>query len=884
MDIDRIRNSSVKSINRKHAEVRQLSASKSNLTASNKKTAKENEVRESDKFTGPQSASDSRIMSGKDIQKVIMKTGEEKVESPKPNQLFKALKIRHNLETLKGEDKEKYIQEFREKNTGKIFVSLDLHNHQPIYRPGVHPADTPEIQQYVLGTGDADNRREVYKDADAYAVEEMKGNPDYPHFGFQVSYSGSLMENLEKTKERGLWPGEGWNERYKNLRQVAKTVMENPQLDLVNIGYHHPLMGLIASGHTGADGNVNEDKDIELQLKMHQYAVDRLFGKPISKGFFPPEMAFSERMIPAIKKAGIEWTMVDNIHFDRANQDYNNPQDGLKPPNKADKRNPGKHDYETLPNDLAKTHIVSPDALRPHYIKHIDPMTGNEELMVVVPEERSLSSYIQKDRDGHKLQEIIDKFDKHNTDPDHPIFVLYATDGDNNGSNSGEFHRNVPVDMATRFPGKVVFTTIQDYLDLFPPEKPELVSNENGVKKYSGGDVIHVEDGAWWGANLGDPQFSKWIDDPGYKGYSPKNNSWAVLTAAKNEVLTADSLEPAGETKESIGNIVNRKGSETEKAWHDLLVGQTSCYEYWNPDNILSYSSVKGANMAVENARKVIERNDGKEKDKVGPSIFLPMHSPYNPKGFPSSFNVVTYAYDLNDIKSINVKYRKDADGILNRPEDFMYEGEGVSTWDGKTSMINCGFPDLENKPDVWVDPTIRADRYEAKIEPDIEENKEGEIIQYYVEAEDSKGNISRSPIRNVYVQNKPENPENITNEEIHNGLKSGDQHQVANTVSLVLNIGRNDFNVFNHLFFRLEQANPEMMQNLEMLAGNGKISLNENPDFRNEYINRLDKHLVKEENITSIKERPDLSKAMSHPLSDMSSDPRVKRILEKIG
>jgi len=879
MDIDGIRSSHIKSADKRQIQVKQVSTQKTQHTSGKKEIA-----READKFSKTSPAKDLPVLSGKDIQNTVVKSRNQKSESPKPNPLFKALEIRHKLETLKGADREKYIQEFREKNAGKIFVSLDLHNHQPIYRPGVNPADTPEVQRYILGTGDADNRREVYKDADAYAIEKMKGNPDYPHFGFQVSYSGSLMENLEKTKERGLWPGEGWNERYKNLRQEANTVLGNPQLDLVNIGYHHPLMGLIASGHTGADGNVNEDKDIELQLKMHQYAVDRLFGKPISKGFFPPEMAFSERMIPAIKKAGIEWTMVDNIHFDRANQDYNNPQDGLKPPNKADMRNPGEHNYETLPNDLAKTHIVSPDALRPHYVKHVDPMTGNEELMVVIPEERSLSSYIQKDRDGHKLQEIIDKFDKYNTDPDHPIFVLYASDGDNNGSNSGEFHRNVPIDMATRFPDKVVFTTIQDYLELFPPEKPELVSNKEGVKKYSGGDVIHVEDGAWWGANLGDPQFSKWIDDPAYKGYSPKNNSWAVLTAAKNEVLTADSLEPAGETKESVGNIVDRKGSDTEKAWHDLLVGQTSCYEYWNPDNVLSYSSVKGANMAVDNARKVIDRNDGKEKDRVGPSIFLPMHTPYNPKGFPSSFNVVTYAYDLNDVKSIKVKYRKDADGVLNRPEDFMYEGKEVSSWEGSVNMINCGFPDLENKPDVWVDPTVRADRYEADIEPKIEENKEGEIIQYYVEAEDSKGNISRSPIRNVYVQNKPEDPDNISNDEIHNGLKSGDQRQVANTIALVLNIGRNNFHVFNHLFYRLEQANPDMMGNLEALAENGKIKLNENPDFRDEYINRLDKHLMKDENIASMKERPNLCKSLSHPLSDMSSDPRVKRILEKIG
>ncbi|MHC9542445.1 MAG: hypothetical protein AB9903_23280 [Vulcanimicrobiota bacterium] len=806
----------------------------------------------------------------------------ELAQPPAPDPVMAALDIREKLGSLKGAEREAYIEQFRAQNGHKIFVSIDMHNHQPIYRPDVHPADTPEVQAYILGTGDAENRRDVYRDADAYAIEAMqKDMSKYPHFGFQVSYTGSLAENLEKTAERGLWPGKGWNTHYKTIRDTTSTPFGNPRLDLVNIGYNHPLMGLIASGHE--DGKVNNDKDIELQIKMHQQAVEKLFGGTISKGFFPPEMAFSERMIPALKKVGVEWAMVDNLHFDRANQDYQNPGDGLKPPNKADMRNPGAHSYETLPNDLAKTHQVSPDALRPHYVKHIDPVTGNEELMVVVPEERSLSSYIQKDRDAGKLQDIITKFQKYNTDPNHPLFVLYATDGDNNGSNSGEFHRNVPIDMATRYPNDVVFTTVSDYLELFPPEKPKLSSGNEGVKQYQGGDVVHVEDGSWWGANLGDPQFSKWIDDPAYTGYSPKNNSWATLTAAKNEVITADQLEPAGNTKESIGNIISGGGSETEKAWHGLLVGQTSCYEYWEPGNILSYSSVKGANMAVDHARNVISKH-GKEEDKVGPSVFLPMHHPYNPKGFPGSFNVVTYAYDVNGVKSVKVKYRVDEDGKLDRPEDFKFEGRDVKKWDGEVSMNKLPFPDLPNKPPVWVDPTARADVYRTKVELNLPESSPGGMVQYYVEAEDNLGNITRSPLQNVFVNNAAESPAEISNDEIHNRLKSGDPGVIADTVSFVFNSGRNDINIFNHVFFRMENGDAALNQNLEALAAKGKIKVSGEPKFKDEYITRLDKHLVKPANVAAIKGTPHFKEALVTPLMDQQADPRVARILAALG
>jgi len=811
---------------------------------------------------------------------ISMKNAVENLRKQEQADPFKdARDVHEKLKTLKGPAREAFIKEFREKNAGKIFAAVHWHDHQPVYRPGVHPTDTPEYMQVVMAGGDADNRRIVYKDGEAFPIDEMKHKKEFPSFGTQVSFSGSLMENMDKTAEKGMWPGKNWGDHYKNLRNETDTGLGNERLDFVNFGYHHPLMGLIATGQD--DKGINLDKDILLQIQMHQLAVLEHFGGPISKGFFPPEMAFSKRMIPALNKAGIKWTEVDNIHFDRANADYNNPADGLAPPNKGDKRNPGTHSYETLPNDLAKKHLVSPDALRPHYTKHIDPATGNEELMVVVPEERSLSSYIQKDRDGGKIQEIINKFDQYNTDPNHPLLVLLASDGDNNGSNSGEFHRNVPIDIATRYPGKVVLTTIEDYLEIYPPEAPKLVSDTDGVKKYEGGDVIHVEDGSWWGANLGDPQFSKWIDPPQYATtyYSPKNNSWASIMAAKNAVLTADSLQPAGNTQESIKNITTGNGNDTEKAWHNLTISETSCYEYWGPDNQLSYSSVDAANKALEHAKKVIDAHGG--EDKIGPTVFQPMHYPYNPKG---NVNLLSYVYDINDVKSVKVKYRYDDSGSVDTPKDSMFEGPGVKPFSEEISMEKKPFPELENKPPVFVPSKARADIYQVNFEPTIPEGKEGTLIQYYVEAEDGKGNVTKSPVQHVYVGSPTSsNPADVTNEELHNQLKSGDPATMANALAFVFTTGRNDVNVFNHAFFRIENGDNKLMTNLENLAIKQKIKLSEEPKFRDEYINRLDKHLVKEENVAKLKAQPHLSYYMSHPLANQASDPRVARILAKL-
>lgn len=771
------------------------------------------------------------------------------------------------LKGLQGAERQRYIEEFRKQHQGQMFVALHLHNHQPIYRPGTHPADTPEIKDYVLGGGDAENRREVYTSADAYAIESTPGQAQV---GFQVSYSGSLMQNLDKTAEKGLWPGGGWNQRYRNVRQ-QQTPLDHARLDLVNFGYHHPLMGLIASGH--ADGKVNSDKDTQLQVAMHQQAVLDHFGGPLSQGFFPPEMAWSERMIPVLQERGIQWTLVDNVHLDRARQAYNNPGDGLKAPNRADQRNPASTAYQSLANDLAKQSQVSPEALRPHYQKFVNPTTGEESLMVVVPQERSLSSYIQKDRNGGRLQEVLEKFQSANTDPNHPMLVVLASDGDNNGSNSGQFHREVPLDLAGRFPGKVSLITIEDYLEIYPPEKPQEVIQADGTRRYQGGDVIHVEDGAWWGANLGDPEYSKWIDDPAMRSFSPKNNSWAVLTAAKNAVLTADSLEPAGQSPESLRNIANLQGSDSERAWGGLLTGQTSCYEYWNADNVLSYSSVKGANLAVEASQKVLERHPV-AADKVGPSIFLPRHTPYNPGGKPGQFEVMTYVYDVNAVDSVKVRYRIDEDGKLVRNQDFRYEGEGVTAWSGEASMHNEPFPDLPNKPAVWVDPKARAEVYRSQLRV-----PGGSMVQYYVEATDKLGNLSRSPIRNVFVSKEGEA---LSNDELHNRMKSGDPARMADAMAYVLSSGRKDVHLFNHLFFRLEENQPGLYDQLDQSVVDERLQLSPDPDFRKEYIQRLDQHLEEASHVEPLKAHPTLRDALIADLDP--KDPAVGRIRTHLG
>lgn len=63
-----------------------------------------------------------------------------------------------------------------------------------------------------------------------------------------------------------------------------------------------------------------DERDIRMQIKLHKLAHKQTFGPnvPYSTGIFPTETAFSTRIIPVLVAEGLEWAIVDNIHFDSA--------------------------------------------------------------------------------------------------------------------------------------------------------------------------------------------------------------------------------------------------------------------------------------------------------------------------------------------------------------------------------------------------------------------------------------------------------------------------------------------------------------------------------------------------------------------------------------
>ncbi|MBI4870592.1 MAG: hypothetical protein HY814_03395 [Candidatus Riflebacteria bacterium] len=596
------------------------------------------------------------------------------------------------------------------KSSVPIYVAVQWHMHQPIYWPGedlVATSRNPGNTIDVVGVLTWPDRIGAYTH---YPVASVQQARDLPHAGAQVSFSGSLIEDLHSLANAGMTYGKDWPAEYRAARGLT-TERGNPRLDLIGFGYFHPLMAFL------------EYDEIRYQLRTHREVLQTTFGGPPSRGVFPPENAFTLSMIPALVDEGFEWILVDNLHMDRACKGYPYTQDQKIPPaNPADERNPAQATYVNLHSQTNTSQAVGGVGLRPHWAEWRDPVTGKAVTpggrparMLVVPTERSLGyddSYGDRSPVS-RLQEL----EALNTDPSHPLLIVLAHDGDNFGASGSRYYLET-MGWVHQNPQKVVFTTIQDYLDMFPPAAT---------------DTIHVEDGSWAGADLGDQTFTKWLGPPYRKngvvdferGWSSDWDSWASIVAARNWVATAGALVP--------------EHAALARALRFFHVGLTSCYWYWDGKAEWDTKPTLAANEAVKAAREALGKT---WTDTVPPSVFPPQRHPYNPGlSIPGGsagtrFTVYTLAADAGGLASVVLK-TKSHSGREVAPSDTTYAGDWTSVAMKVSPMQgSSALPALS-----------KADRYAAKVEA-----PRSSVVSYYVEAADAKGNKSRSEVRVVAV------------------------------------------------------------------------------------------------------------------------------------
>ena len=666
----------------------------------------------------------------------------------------------------------------------KVYSTYLWHLEQPIYWPEkvtslnryqfayeslggstLYPGHPQNTLSDIFGL---DDRKAAYQFRCRDAVAAMS----QPDGGAQLSYAGCLIENVWSLGDHySLGYGPTW---YSSIREAMgwQTTRGKRKLEPVGFAYHHALMPLVDRDARRKEISINK----QIWWKAWGGNSD-LSDHP--KGFRCSEEAFSERIIKELVEAGYQWVIVPGHHLSRTHPNYVQLHGkGLyDPPNKADQINPsntGTWYYGDI-DGRGSTESV-PFGFQPHWAKYVDPNTGTEYKIIVVPM-TDLGSY----RDGYSAQGI-DILNLLNSQAStaHPCLALFSHDGDNAwGGGYSYYQEAVPNFTGSAAGAGYRPTTIQTFLDEAAPPAS---------------DVVHVEDGAWFNAadDWGHPQFWNWLWYPQRNRASPSYNyndpstyadiengwaddfrNWAVMVAAQNYVSTAEQIQRRHGTFDDwkVQEPVQRNGTDNgandaEKAWHFFLASLDSGYLYYGTSLDLEVKPSLACNQAISYAQNVI--NAHPSEDTNPPTVFIPQRYPYNPGstnygsayGYrswvaPSDFYVWTFAYDVSSITSMVVCVRQDQEGVdrLANNEYRTYAGgPTVGAWTRFPMTLRPGSSFVGNifsNADInyFITPSAVADEYFYKVT-----GYNNCLLDYYVEATDGRGNTTRTDIQHVFV------------------------------------------------------------------------------------------------------------------------------------
>ncbi len=642
---------------------------------------------------------------------------------------------------------------------------------QPIYWPEKSKDDTNRYQtakeSYDLKTsGDSWN---IYDDGNSHPLNDLEDifgkddrenayqhRPkesletilDYEDAGVQVNYSGCLIENVNSLADAGYFEYySGWEDNFAEAKSWT-TSGGFTRMDMIGFTFHHALSPLIS------------ERALAKEIQAHKYISVATFGGSYSKGYWPAECSFSERIIKVLVEEGLEWSIVANSHLSRTLNDYSDNNYGtsgvnIDPPNAADKVSTDGNNWWSGQIDGRGGSFAAPYCYQAHKAKYVDPETETEYTIDVVPM-ADLLSY----QDGYQTMSTgdIESYIAPYDDEKQPSIVLLAHDGDNAFAGGYSYYME-SVSSFTSSAASLGYspTTVQQFLSDHPVPSD---------------DIVKVEDGAWVNAesDWGHPQFINWLwplyESTNYRfdpdGWTEDARNWAVITAAENYVIMAEDLAGSVDIEDIVYS--SSGASNAEKAWHFFLPSLTSGYMYYGKALDMEVKQTIAGNNAIEFAQLEIENNSG--VDNTAPSVFIPQRFPYNPggKGFgpvysytefdnSSDFDVWTFAYDVNGLQSVELKYRTDNDGVnplTDNVNDVYADGSGVSSWTSIT-MTTKEFPKTNTTGDSDIDffvlPTAIADLCYAEISglSDV-------LVDYYVEATDTYGNVFKTPIQHVYV------------------------------------------------------------------------------------------------------------------------------------
>lgn len=642
-----------------------------------------------------------------------------------------------------------------------LYMGYLWHLHQPLYWPSAISSATPRMErawetiqrqdqgrqhpnpEKLRDIFSVDDRIHVYQWRMADSVRSLQS---HPWSGAQVSYSGSLMENINSLGQAyALGYSPSWLSAYRNYAQ-ERNASGQRRLDFVNFTFHHSLAPLISA------------ETLEMELRLQQHLAEKTFGVR-SRGYFPTEMAFAPHMIPTLKKLGIEWTIIGNNHLARASSDYpvviGSGGENCDLPNKADQLNPAqgldRYVRFSISRGISPT-APAPFAFTPHRTEYINPDTGESQRLIIVPADQALSW-----KDGYSPWDlnVLDMIPWTGPLKTRPPFFLLAHDGDNAWGGGYSYYQEWVGQLGSQAHSKnISLTTVESYLQHHPvPED----------------DLVHVESGAWVNAesDFGSPHFINWHWPPSYRGadgrnvvdpsrgVSDKADFWRVNIATENTVKTAQQVLGVQPRMEHVLDPIYGDTHPVERAWHFYLGGLDSGFVYYGCHGDECERAVEAqVNSLVGIKRELAAHMSG---DKTGPTVFLPQRHPWNPgstnfgvqynyrltRTTNSNFFVWTYGFDVSGIEKVqlHIRYNGEHFSPAHRESHLYSKTPAVGDW----QVLPMNWRNVESV--LKVKPEQIADYFWIEVS-----KPPGGYADYYIEAIDRNGNHTKSPIQHVFI------------------------------------------------------------------------------------------------------------------------------------
>jgi chitodextrinase len=643
-----------------------------------------------------------------------------------------------------------------------------------------------------------------------------------------VTMSGAVINNVQSLATLQNVPGysnTSWGQSWANTFNTLKTSNNYRTLDTVHFTGHHTMGPLVGPDY------FLKDLIYQNATLAQPYFLGGNFVS--SKGFFPTELGFSERLIPTLAKLGVQWSVLGNNHYSRTLKDYPyatydaTGDTIVSPPNRADLQNTSTtgswvaagmaHEQQVIVNKF-------PFASTPHWVRAVDPATGAVSKIAGIPVSQN-GSWLE----GWEGSTTVDEIAPYAALEPRQFFVV-AHDGDNSGGRAGALS-TWQAGHNTTCSGNGYCLGIDEYLK---------------AKPIPTSDVQHVQDGSWVDTrdSSSDPTWYHWrLPFLIWKGQfaefnrvnglslSPKVNlkglqegatvsfeygwhylerNFALLQASMNYARTAEQIWLDGHPNHwspstTLDNQVTYPGNQlnpwmmsypvkgnaaadyagganpAELAWYFLLPAMDSGFGYYDENKDDSVKPTLAFNNSLAFSKPYVQANLA--QDHTGPSVWWPQRYPYNPgsvnaskaegwtvQHYSNDFAIYTYAYDVSGIASAKVKVRVHSSNAINASDDTykVYDPAAmagvaglsitpgnVGAWDEYNMQVRDLQTDMNGvawnattKDTLAVLPAQEiGDLYYSYLS-----NYRNQLLDYYVEATDSKGNVTRSEIQQVYV------------------------------------------------------------------------------------------------------------------------------------